>query len=394
VHIVVFTAYYPTPEQIFSGTFVREQVGALARHHQVTVIRPIEKPVRQLFSPISGPQQDENWSVYFPHYIAPPPRRIEYIPGLSQIYAAFACSRGIDWSSVDIVHAHVPYPSGFAAVWLARYYRKPLVLTEHSGDFKRSISLSLHRRVLIHWTIRQALITMPVSKSLQRNIEREGILANFTVVPNVVNVDIFHPQESSLPRENNTFSLLWIGGATSSYIERKGGPELLQAIALARPRLKKTLRFSLVVSSVARAMCETLALRLGIFDCCEFLGTLSNLEVRNQMQQHDALVLASHSESFGVVLIEAMACGKPVIATRCGGPSEIVTPETGILIPPGDVEAMAETIVQMSETVDTYDPARIAAYTKETFGPEAVVQKLNGIYAEACALHNERKKPA
>ncbi len=386
MHIVVLTAYYPIPEQIFSGTFVREQVGALARHHQVTVIRPVEKPVRQLFSPLSSPQQDENWCVYFPHYINPPPRRIEYPMCLSYIYAAFAGSHSIDWSTVDIIHAHVTYPAGLVAVLLARYYHKPVVLTEHTGRFKGRVK-KLYHRTLIHWTMKQVQKVIVVSSVLQRRIEHERIVANFAVVPNMVNTDVFYPVLRPSAPEGEEFHLLWVGGALESYILNKGAPELLQAIALARPRLKKTLRFSLVVSEGARVMCETLALRLGIFDCCKFLGTLSNLEVRDQMQQHDALVLASHSESFGVVLIEAMACGKPVIATRCGGPAEIVTPETGILIPPGDVEAMAEAIVQMSETVDTYDPARIAAYTKETFGPEAVVQKLNRVYAEASAMY-------
>jgi glycosyltransferase involved in cell wall biosynthesis len=388
VHIVVVTAYYPTPEQVFSGTFVREQVRALARAHQVTVIRPVPKKTSQIFAPDPPPEQEETWTVYRPRFVNP--LQNWFLMLLSYLYSLFACSRQIDWSTVDVVHAHVAYPSGFAATWLARYYRKPFVLTEHAGNFRRWINLSLYRRVLVHWTIKKARYVLPVSQALRRNMEREGILGYFAVVPNVINTDLFCPLDAS-PHQyqtGDTLRLLWIGGSVPLYIERKGGPELLQAIALARPRLKQPLRLSLVVSGGARAMCETLALRLGVFDCCEFLGTLSNQEVRDQMQQHDALVLASHSESFGVVLIEAMACGKPVIATRCGGPSEVVTPETGILIPPGDIAALADAIVQMAETLAQYDPAHLVTYAHEWFGPEAVLRSLNEVYAMACSPSN------
>lgn len=392
MHIVVITAYYPTPEQVFSGTFVREQVRALTRHHKVTVIRPVPKKTSQIFAPDPPPEQEETWTVYRPRFVNP--LQNWFLMLLSYLYSLFACSRQIDWSTVDVVHAHVAYPSGFAATWLARYYRKPFVLTEHAGNFKWLIHLALYRRVLIHWTIKQACSVLPVSRALQRNIEQEGILGNFAVIPNIINTEVFHPVEPvehPPGQADDPFRLLWIGGSVPRYIDRKGGPELLQAIALALPRLKQPFRLSLVVSDGARAICETLALRLGIFDCCDFLGTLSNLEVRDQMQQHDALVLASHSESFGVVLIEAMACGKPVIATRCGGPSEVVTPETGILIPPGDIAALADAIVQMAETLHEYDPTRIAAYARERFGPDAVVQSLEHAYEEAQSKHQKHQ---
>lgn len=386
MHIVIVTAYYPTEKQIFSGTFVREQVKALSRRHKVTVIHPEPKPTRDFFVPDPPPKTDDTWLVYRPRYIEP--FRNWFLMLLSYIGCVFACSQKIDWATVDIVHAHVSYPSGFAATLLARYYKKPVVVTEHTGRFKSWIQ-AWHRRVVVHWTMKQAQRVMVVSRVLQQRIEQEGIVANFAVVPNIVNVEVFHPAPQIPPMSSDVFRLIWVGGTTEAYIANKGAPELLQAIAQAIPRMRKQLRLSLVVSDEARAMCETLALRLGIFEHCTFLRTLTNLEIRDQMQQHDALVMASYSESFGVVLIEAMACGKPVIATRCGGPSEIVTPETGLLVPPGDIDALADAIVQMSETVHTYAAERIAAYAHHHFGPDAVVPSLLRVYE--CASSSFRR---
>jgi glycosyltransferase involved in cell wall biosynthesis len=140
------------------------------------------------------------------------------------------------------------------------------------------------------------------------------------------------------------------------------------------------------VDGPARAACEETIARLKIGAICTVAGMMSNSEVRDRMQQCDALVLASRSESFGMVLIEAMSCGKPVIATRCGGPEEIVTAETGILVAVDDPHALADGIVRMAQTLHTFDPQRIAAYAAHHFGPQAVVQQLEQVYTEAITV--------
>jgi len=71
-----------------------------------------------------------------------------------------------------------------------------------------------------------------------------------------------------------------------------------------------------------------------------FLGLISNDHVHAEMKSADAFVLSSHYETFGVVLIEALACGKPIIATSCGGPECIVNKKNGLLITPRDIEKL------------------------------------------------------
>ena len=77
------------------------------------------------------------------------------------------------------------------------------------------------------------------------------------------------------------------------------------------------------------------------------------------MQAADAFVLSSAYETFGVVLIEALACGKPVVSTACGGPDYIVTEENGLLVPVGDTQALGAALEQMIRTIDRYDPFRL-----------------------------------
>jgi glycosyltransferase involved in cell wall biosynthesis len=365
---------------VFSGTFVLEQARALAQAHQVTVIRPEPAPLTarflEVFKRSVAHETEQAWNVVRPQFI---PGRGRYIP--TYVIATLRASRYIDWSTVDIIHAHVPFPSGFAAAWLSHLYRKPLVLTEHSSNFKLSIE-RFTRSHIIRWTIQQARTVMVVSRSLQGDIEAEGVTAQFTVVPNIINTEMFHPAAQPDRAPDEPLHLLWIGGELPGYIIRKGAGELLMALARVRTHLARRVCLTAVVGGEGQAMCELLAYRLGVLDLCTFTGVLSNTEVRDQMQQCDSLVLASHRESFGVVLIEAMSCGKPVIATRCGGPQEVVTPETGLLVDPGDVEGLAAALVQMAETAHTYDAQQIAAYARECYGRQAIVQQLEQVYRE------------
>ena len=94
----------------------------------------------------------------------------------------------------------------------------------------------------------------------------------------------------------------------------------------------------------------------------------------------DAFVLASRRETFGVVYIEAMAAGLPVIATRCGGPEDFVTEENGILIPVDDAAALTDAMEHMMLHRREYDSASISADIRRKFAPETIAARLTDIY--------------
>lgn len=84
-----------------------------------------------------------------------------------------------------------------------------------------------------------------------------------------------------------------------------------------------------------------------------------------------------------MVLVEALACGTPVVATRCGGPEDIVTEEVGVLVPPEDPAALAAGIAQVLDRRGEYDAAKLRAYALERFGLESVGKRLEALYEEA-----------
>jgi len=377
MHILVFTSLYPNQKDAHMGIFVEQQVRALAQTHKVTVVAPQLSRISQALERTSLIEQDESWTVLRPKYL--------YIPGLWWLFymiTSLWCARHISWSSVDIVHAHVAIPAGFAAAWLSRLHHKPFVLTEHTGRFASLVS-SLTRRVTVKWTLKQALRIIVVSRALQKRIEHEGIQGAFRIVPNMIDTDTFRPLPS-LPKHKTgkTWSLLWVGSFHPIHYSNKGVTDLLHSLSIVRSRIGDTVRLTLIGDGKAKPECQLLAERLHIAGMCDFVGVLPHTQVRDWMQRCDALVLASHSESFGLVLVEAMACGKPVIATRCGGPEEIVTPETGILVEPASPEALADGITCLIENYDAFVLSKIASYAHVRFGSQRVMDMLTHVYDE------------
>jgi glycosyltransferase involved in cell wall biosynthesis len=272
---------------------------------------------------------------------------------------------------------------------MSRFSQKPMVLTVHEGNFRAKVS-TLPGRIIFRWCINQAQQVIAVSQEQQHRIQQEKIIAPVAVVYNMLNTATFpvEPQPQMIPKDH--VRLLWVGGFQSDYYHRKGGEVLLRSIALAKSRLSIGIHLTLVGDGPMQDRARDLADQLGIADECEFVGALSSEQVREQMLNCHALVLASRSESFGVVLIEAMSCGRPVVATRCGGPDEIVTPETGILVEPENPEALVNGIVRLVETYATFDSNSIASYVLQKFGSEHITMLLNDIYTDVVCCWKDR----
>jgi glycosyltransferase involved in cell wall biosynthesis len=119
---------------------------------------------------------------------------------------------------------------------------------------------------------------------------------------------------------------------------------------------------------------------LGIRDRVEFLGVLSREQVLEQFQASDAYVLSSDFETFGVVLIEAMAMGKPVIATDCGGPKEIVDDQNGMLVPVDDVAALADALLSMVDRAQQYSQKDLRDMCIAEYGEGVIIDRHLAIY--------------
>ena len=282
------------------------------------------------------------------------------------------------FGSVDVLHAHVSYPAGWVAMKLSAETGIPFVITEHMGPFP----LPVYERAdgalapFIREPLERASARIAVSPALCARIESFGI-PRPEYVPNVVDERLYAPGP---PPEGGCFTFF-----TLCQMETvKGIPDLLQAIRLLLDGLpvaaRARVRFRLGGTGSQSRAFKAQARRLGLGERIAWLGFLPREEARREYRRCDCFVLPSRHESFGIVLVEAGAFGKPVIATRAGGPEAIVTPESGVLVDVGQPTALAGAMLAMMEGSRAYDASLIRERFVRQFSRAAVVGRLEEIY--------------
>ena len=125
---------------------------------------------------------------------------------------------------------------------------------------------------------------------------------------------------------------------------------------------------------------ETIIRNNEIGEKVKLMGLQSRKNISEYLRKSDCFVLASQAETFGVVYIEALASGVPVIATKCGGPESFVNEENGVFVPVDDLESLTNAMKTMHKNINIYNRKAIANKTKELFSPEAIAGKLEKVY--------------
>jgi len=269
----------------------------------------------------------------------------------------------------DLVHGHF-YDAAATALLIARRLGVPYVLTEHS-------TLARPLTQLERLAFRNAGRVMPVSRMLQSALESSGLEGRYEVVPNVVDLEHFTPT-ARYPGEIRRLI------AVTRMTPVKGIPDLLEALRLLAIR-RRDWRCDLIGGGERGEEYRGLASRLGLDRHILFHGELSRPEVAARLREADLFILPSHLETFSVATVEAMACGVPVLATACGGPEELVTPEAGMIVPPRDPAALADGLDRMLSSLDGFRPGEIARGVAGRFGAEAVGARLLEIYEATLA---------
>ncbi len=281
----------------------------------------------------------------------------------------------------DLIHAHFGYPDGVVAVRLGRRYGVPVVVTEHAPWLPWMDAYPKVRRQAVA-AAGGIAARIAVSRSVRDSIVAvTGDSNRLRVVPNAVDETLFRLRA---PEERDPHKVLYVGMPRRA---SKGLHALLDAMA----RLFTTHRSAhltvvggpiyrdakpLVAELRARSAVAPLAGRV------TFTGPLEPPEVAHHMATSAVLVLASQLESFGVALIEALACGTPVVSTRCGGPEDIVVDDVGHLVPVGDSVALAEAVAAVLDDPARYPVDILREYAVSRYGMKTVGRQIREVYED------------
>lgn len=376
--ILIVASWFPDVESPFSGVFIAEQARALSASHEVTVLAPVVLPAGS-----SRERKVEERDGYKLIRAGLPARNVVH-----HLDYARAIVAEIRSTACDVVHAHVTLPAGFAAVLAGRWTRCPVVITEHRGPFAALVE-TRRDRLKVRFALERADEVIAVSSSLAREMASHGVRRAISIVPNVVDTSRFASAPTT--RQPGDPCKLLFAGILRDH--NKNLPLLLRAFSRL-VRAKPQYRLTIVGEGEVRKECEDLARRLGVSEECVFRGAIGPDEMAKEMAASDLFVLPSRAETFGIVAAEAMSVGRPVVATRCGGPEDIVTEATGVLVPVDDEEALADAIANVCERLDAFPAERLSAYARSRFGFEPVATQLTEIYQQISQPRTRSRRAA
>ncbi|MDW3194780.1 MAG: glycosyltransferase [Cytophagales bacterium] len=281
----------------------------------------------------------------------------------------------------DLIHAHVGYPAGFIAWKLSEQHKIPFMITEHMGpfpfaDFKKGTKLD--DKLL--GPLMHSHRNLAVSAHLQRELNRYGIASS--VFNNFIDDD--HFQVGERQQSVDRIQLLHIGRLAPE----KRQVDLLHAMFL----LPNEIDFELVIAGEGPLKSDLIQLTktLGLQGKVIFKGNLNREGIRQQLHRADLFVLSSSYENFPVALLEALACGKPVVATRCGGPEEMVSDVNGLLANPFDPKDLSQKIMQAIADLKAYDAQMIRGDFMDRYSRDQSLKKLREIYAEVITAYHSK----
>lgn len=386
MHILVVPSFYPSDYAPGAGVFVRDQVDCVRRQgYEVGVAYSDLRSLRG-FSPASLGQHHFQLSKE-QGGIAPLVRWNAWnVPGRECVTTRVGIRKAFrsyerEFGRPDLVHAHCGLYAGVAALELKERFGIPFVLTEHSTGYVRDI-ISDRMGSVVRDVFAAAERVVVVSEALLISIR--PYCENAVVIPNVVDTDFFGSGQTKLSPE---FQITSVGGLR----EVKGFDVLLDAYArLARD--KPGVHLNIVGEGALRSDLEDLAQHLDISNGVTFHGQLSRGDLRELLLSSNLYVSASRVETFGVAIAEAISCGLPIVATRSGGPQEIVTsPGLGSLIPVDDAAGLALEMARAFDSRPDLDVERAAnarAAMAIRYGSQAVGDRLDHLYQEVARRLN------
>lgn len=382
--VLILPSWYPNNAQDSNGVFFRDQAIALAHAgHDVSLLAIKLRSVRTLFNVNSEKyksyENDEGVKTYRKQVWAAFPR-IPYgnyflmKSATTRLFKQFVSQYGLP----DIIHAHALVYAGVIASELGKKYNIPVVLTEHSTGFARGIYRARELRqasAAVRHVAYRIAVSEPFSELLEQKLGEK-----WTYLPNIV-ADRF---STTVLRKNKPKSTNHVLLNLALMTAKKGQKYLLQATLLLKNRGIRV-ELWLAGDGPIRAELEEHTAELGLSNQVKFLGMINPSDVPDLMKKTDLLVVSSDYETFGVVAAEALMLGKPVVATKCGGPESIVKEGDGLLVAPRDPCALADGMQKVLEHLTDYDPMQISWRAHERFGARSVAAQLTEIYSKALA---------
>ena len=388
MHIMVIPSWYSSPRNKVHGSFFKEQFKALARcGEKITVAYNEIWPIT-MFGKIHENHginfniEDDLRTYRYKDYNYFPKNPLmfkSFNKRMDKLYKEIVKKEG----KVDIIHAHSAFWGGIAATFISQKYNIPLVITEHSSLKYAKYTKESYKKYIFE-AYEKADFLIAVGNGLKNELQ-EYVNRPIEVVNNMVDLELFNIDQNindENSKDDEEFKFFSCGFLEDG----KGMDCLIKAFTKSFKGKKVTLRIG--ADGSLKLALKKLIEELEMDEQIKLLGALLREEVSKEMKDCDVFVLASEHETFGVVYIEALASGKPVIGADNGGAEDIISEDNGIIAKKKNVEDLSKALIKIKDNYEIYDKYKIREKTIFSYSEKVLVEKLKGVYKKAYEGNN------
>lgn len=387
MHVMFIPSWYSNKRNKVHGSFFKEQALALQNAAvRITVAYNEIWPITLLG------KVNENHGLFFKvedglrtyryknfNYIPKHPLMFKvFNKRMEKLYKEIIKKEG----KIDIIHVHSSLWAGISASYIAKKYNVPLIITEHSS-VKRSAYVKKSYLPSIIDSYRNADKIIVVGKGLKKEIEELSDRKDIEVIGNLVDLSLFNVRsKKGCDDKFIFFSVAFLEG-------EKGLDTLIKAFA--KGFKEKDARLVIGGDGSQKNWLKQIAKELLVEDQVTFTGALSREEVANYMNECDAFVLPSRYETFGVVYIEALASGKPIIGTFNGGAESIINSDNGYIVHIDNIDELEKAMSEVVINIKKFDPVELRNNCLEKYSPSIVVNNIIEVYNEILIRREDNK---
>lgn len=271
----------------------------------------------------------------------------------------------------DIIHVHCGLYGGLVGKAIKEKYNIPYIITEHLSIVMNHKLDSYHKKILKE-SYENADALISVGSKLKESM---SVYANkdISVIPNIVNTSIFNYIEEAKEKKFKFISI------SNLKLDKRVN---LTIEAFSMEFKGRDVELIIIGDGPEKNNLINLSKSLGVEKQVKFIGAVKRENINKYLNKCSAFVLPSSFETFGIAYIEALACGLPIIATKCGGPEDFFNETMGYIIEVDNLESLRKSMVSIMDNYEMFNKAEISKFIKKSFSEEIIVSKINNVYHE------------
>ena len=367
LHILFLCSWFPSRVNPDNGDFVQRHAEAVATKHKVTAIHVItDKNLQSNIEIITSEHNSVRIILGYIRHTKNPFLKYYYFIKIYQIILKKI-------GEFDLVHLNITYPKGIVGLYLKWFRSKPFIITEHWTDYQYPLnkSISFIRKKITQLIIQNSTFICPVSKKLGVAMQDYGLKGNYSDIPNVVNSIFF---ETNIEYRNNIFTITHISHMGDEHKNIIGIINTVNKLKKEIPKFK----FNLIGKNSIKFKNYFQGLNnINIID------QIPNGKIANYLESSSVFILFSNYENLPCVILEAFACGTPVVSTNVGGIKEYFPENFGYLIPKKDESALYKAILKIYNSKLKIERKEIREFAFNNFSYEIIAQKYSELYLKS-----------